>query len=355
MKNLLLYTLQKFPICHVSPPFKEGLGVFKGAKGYLALLCFCLLLIACKPDREILPSSNPCDTYKNLTQASANTFTVRCHNQNIWRYNLPQLLDSFPTYLITQSLLFLSPYDNNDGYRHWVYLNGKFLGSVYFAIFSVKQLNLTNNLQYTVSIQHKMAWPINLLCNPNGIKQTDSIGTKPYFKVTHRLRDFYTYGKYRMVYDTLGAPFNQDSTIIQFYATNDNKNSPLIRVTPTDPNIFYHPFLSVKGLLTRDFIRTSPDTIFRRVPSDTATYFPNSIPMRPFDMQSPEFAITNTYIVYESTVSVQYPFIYLYLFVHPDKTVTLIYKNYKTVYRLRGRKINDNITTYNDNKNNNPK
>jgi hypothetical protein len=129
----------------------------------------------------------------------------------IWYSNPYISKDTLKTIGIIQ---FRSEFKDTNIYKHTWYIGSE----VFHNYKACRHFNSVIPPAY-ITIHHVIKWKPNMVCNP---KETgyDSVSFR--FKVSDRLRDFATFGKYRMIYDTLGAPANQDSVEVEFYRSTRN-------------------------------------------------------------------------------------------------------------------------------------
>jgi hypothetical protein len=173
-----------------------------------------------------------------------------------------------------------------------------------------------------ITIHHVIKWKPNLLCNPN---ETGYDSVSFTFKISDRLKDFATFGKYRMVYDTLGAPTTQDSVEIEFYRSiRNNKDSIAL-----DPKLYDGTDNRIKGLYTLWY---DAQIGYYKVPSNTVGL--NNARL-----------ISNTYAVFKNSSTVGD----LKIFLNNKKEAFIEYDTYdpnkldgrRKQYKLKGRKVND--------------
>ncbi len=321
-------------------------------KYLITLLSFCLLLAACKPDKEILPNeliTNPC-VYLNGEEPNA-MFSMNHRNQEKWTHQPPQLSDTVILNLATNYWSFRSKFPQKLGFGHDWYINNAVNNSMIFLIIPNRSAYSSIGLSFyrynqRIKIHHVLTWKVDSLCNPKS-KGYDSVSSPITFKFTTYYNDLASWGKYRMVFDTIGAFSTQDSITINFLAYNKEGDTiPNVN----NPNCDDSPNYRITGLYTNGrTYNSNGGYISKTVNSHSQNYiYPN-------DFKSYNSSITNSMIICNKSDN-SYFIHSLYLFMNLDKTATLYYKNYDKEYKMRGRKIpNDNITTYNDNKNNNPK
>ncbi len=217
---------------------------------YLTVTVLLFSVMACNPKEEIAPE-NPCGNYIIPSANFVKQYTTggldNTGKDYIWDYNPDFPFDSIslPDYKIN----FSSPFSDTNVYKHtWYVGSEKFSNYKVWRDFS----SVPNNTKITIS--HAMRWKPNLYCNPND-KGYDSVSQS--FTVVDSVQQMGIFGFYRMVYDTLGAPQNQDSVDIEFYLSKTDPDTtrligasvknPFIKYAYRIKNIYYN-------VLTRDTI-----------------------------------------------------------------------------------------------------
>jgi hypothetical protein len=143
--------------------------------------------------------------------------------------------------------------------------------------------------------------------------------------VSDRLKDFATFGKYRIVYDTLGAPAIQDSVEVEFYRSIRNHKDSIV----FDPRLYDGTDNRIKGLYTLSF---NNDIGYYVVPSNIE------------GLQGSRL-ISNTYALFKNNSTVGT----LQINLNSNKEAFIDYWNYdpakiigeRKQYKLKGRKLND--------------
>jgi hypothetical protein len=158
-----------------------------------------------------------------------------------------------------------------------------------------------------------MKWKPNKLCNPNDDGYDSTSFT---FQVIDRFKALNTIGKYKFVYDTLGAPIPQDSIDVEIYFSANNKPDSVL-ADPKKSMLNYN--LRIKGLYTEYPIGIG------KVPSNK-------------DPIGSDRIIANSYIVASPNSNLFIGDFYLYI--DNKNYVKLRYTNNYRNYSLKGRKIN---------------
>ncbi len=200
MKKQPLYTLFKFPICLFSPYFKEGAGVVKWAKGGFILLSFSLLLIACKPNNVVEAPQNPCADY-----ITPNADFVTAYPDYVKEeFYVNPYEPKKDTLCFAKMIGFKSPFKDKDKYKHTWYIKYNTYSGVDTKHENTTYFNFLYASISKVTVSHAMRWTPNPMCNPKDTIGYDSVSFS--FRVTNRFNDLKTFGKFRLVYDTLWAP-----------------------------------------------------------------------------------------------------------------------------------------------------
>jgi hypothetical protein len=285
---------------------------------YLVIL-FVTVCFSCK--KEIAPE-NPCGDYKHpnadfiIEQATGERENIGTRLEDYIWYSNPYV--SKDIIMENGFIQFRSQFNDTNIYKHTWYVGAEVLRNykVWRDFSSVTQ-------PANITIHHVIKWKPNLLCNP---KETGYDSVSFTFKISDRLKDFATFGKYRMVYDTLGAPTTQDSVDIEFYRSIRNfKDSVAL-----DPKINDGTDNRIKGLYTLYY---NAQKGYYVVPSNTEGLENYRL-------------ISNTYAVFRGGFIDN-----LKIFLNNKNEAFIEYWNYdpnalitsgvKKQYKLKGRKVND--------------
>lgn len=278
-----------------------------------------IFLSSCK--KEIAPE-NPCDSYK---QPNADFIIEQSTGETIWNgqrfvdymwYSNPYI--NKDVVMEDGFIQFRSEFSDTNMYKHTWYVGAEVLHN-----YKVWRDFSSVTPPANITIHHVIKWKPNVLCNPN---ETGYDSVSFTFKISDRLKDFATFGKYRMVYDTLGAPTTQDSVDIEFYRSIRNyKDSVAL-----NPRINDGTDNRIKGLYTLSY---NTQKGYYVVPSNTE-------PMTSYRL------ISNTYAVFRGGFIDNLNF-----FLNNKNEAFIEYWNYdpnalitsgvKKQYKLKGRKVND--------------
>jgi hypothetical protein len=209
-------------------------------KNILLTLITSTLIIpfACNPKEEIAPE-NPCGKYLQPNAdfiIEETTYEFDPYPYYKWYANPFQTKD---TIKLLGSYQFRSEFIDTNIYKHTWYIGSEVLHNYK----EWRDFRDVHTPLY-IKISHVMKWKSNKFCNPNETGYDSASFT---FKITDRLKELGTFGKYRMVYDTLGAPIIQDSVDIELYRCRTNFKDSIIQ----EP--IYSDDLSqfrIKGLFT---------------------------------------------------------------------------------------------------------
>lgn len=287
-------------------------------KKHILLITRILALAACRKD---IAPENPCGNYKQphadfiVEQTTGDrVVTHPPFSDYVW-YSNPFI--SKDTVLDPSIIQFRSEFKDTSIYKHTWYIGAEVLHN--YKVW--RHFNSVTPPAY-ITIHHVIKWKPSLFCNPNETGY-DSVSFR--FKVSDRLRDFATFGKYRMVYDTLGAPNNQDSIEVEFYRSKLNFKDSIV----IDPRLYDGTDNRIKGLFTLSYNTVKG---FYVVPSNTEGLDGSRI-------------ISNTYPVFKNNSTVGD----LKIFLNEKKEAFIEYWNYdpnkligdRKQYKLKGRKLND--------------
>ena len=177
-------------------------------KIFISLLTAIILLpFACNPKEEIAPE-NPCGKYIEPSAdfiMEKTTYELDNDDEYIW-YNNP--FNKKDTIDLGRVIQFSSEFQDTNIYKHTWYVGKEVITDykVWRDFFVFPNTYIT--------IYHTMKWKPNKLCNPNDDGYDSTSFT---FQVIDRFKALNTIGKYKFVYDTLGAPFPQDSIDVEIY------------------------------------------------------------------------------------------------------------------------------------------
>lgn len=222
---------------------------------FLTLITAIILLpFACNPKDEIAPE-NPCGNYvpPSADFIFEESMGEVVNNEYIFYSNPFISKDILKT---PSRFQFRSQFEDTNTYKHTWYI-GKEILHKYKEWRDFTQVQP----ETYITISHVIKWKPNKFCNP---KETgyDSMGFT--FKITDKLKELGTFGKYRMVYDTVGAPTIQDSVEVELYICRTNYKDSITQ------NPLYSDLYSefrIKGLLTYGWIFPSDDLTI--VPSNS--------------------------------------------------------------------------------------
>lgn len=286
-------------------------------KHLLTVILAFVLITSCK--KEIAPE-NPCDSYK---QPNADFIMEQTTGETIWSgqrfvdymwYSNPYI--NKDVVMEDGFIQFRSEFSDTNMYKHTWYVGAEVLHN-YKVWRDFSSVTPPTN----ITIHHVIKWKPNVLCNPN---ETGYDSVSFTFKISDRLKDFATFGKYRMVYDTLGAPTTQDSVDIEFYRSIRNyKDSVAL-----NPRINDGTDNRIKGLYTLSY---NTQKGYYVVPSNTESLDDYRL-------------ISNTYAVFRRSFISN-----LNIFLNNKNDAFIEYETYdpntldgkRKQYKLKGRKVND--------------
>ncbi len=279
-------------------------------------LCILLLLLifACNPKEEIAPE-NPCDGYIQPHAGfimEETTGEVDNKNDYVWYANPFVDKDVLKLGGIFQ---FRSMFKDTNVYKHTWYIGSE-------VLHNFKEWRNFDDVRApsNIVISHVMKWKPNTFCNPNKTGY-DSVSFT--FKITDRLKELGSFGQYRMVYDTAGAPSIKDTVDVELYKCRTNFKDSIIQ-EPLDNDDFSE--FRIKGLFAGEL---SPSWV--RVPSNE------------IGLNGPKF-ISNSYARFTYAGG-----LLLYLKIDIDKNNKAFIEYYTRdpnnllyikKYVLKGRKIN---------------
>jgi hypothetical protein len=273
-------------------------------------------LLGCRKD---LAPENPCGDYKQPTadfmveQSTGEVVITRPpFSEYVWYANPFVRKD---TVLDPGLIQFRSEFKDTNIYRHTWYI-----GSQVFRDYKAWRDFSSVTPPAYITIHHVMRWKPNLFCNP---LETGYDSVSFTFKVSDRLKDFATFGKYRMVYDTLGAPSIQDSVEIEFYRSIRNYKDSIAN----DPRLYDGTQNRIKGLYS---ISINADKIYYVVPSNS-------------ELLNSYRLISNSYAIFKGGVIDD-----LKIYLSQSKLAFIEYENYdpqkfgySKKYKLKGRKLDN--------------
>ncbi|MES2655038.1 MAG: hypothetical protein V4620_05575 [Bacteroidota bacterium] len=276
---------------------------------YLTVTVLLFSVIACNPKEEIVPE-NPCGNYKQPTADFIMEQTTGDRNTSntdyLWYHNQYNTKD---TVTLANFIQFRSEFSDTNLYKHTWYV-----GSEVIRNYKVWRDFLSVPRPSIIAIHHAVKWNPNKKCNPND-DGYDSVSFT--FRITDRVKDLNTYGKYRMVYDTVGAPANQDSVDIELYCSKiNNKDSVLSE--PLD-----RPELQILEFRVRGLYTTS-------LPNGNIQDSSNRFALRT------RRVISNNFILLEPTVDFLGD---LQIYIDKNKTTYLQYRNYSLLRKMKGRRL----------------
>ncbi len=284
----------------------------------IVILAF-VLIISCKKD---IAPENPCGNYKQpnadfiIEQSTGERENIGTRIEDYIWYSNPYISkDIIKTIGIIQ---FRSEFNDTNIYKHTWYVGAEVLRN-----FKVWRNFNSVTPPANITIHHVIKWKPNMFCNP---KETGYDSVSFTFKISDKLKDFATFGKYRMVYDTLGAPTTQDSVEIEFYRSiRNDKDSVAL-----DPKLYDGTDNRIKGLYTLYY---NAQIGYYLVPSNTEGLDNARL-------------ISNTYAVFRGGFIDN-----LKIFLNNKNEAFIEYENYdpnalivsgvKKQYKLKGRKVND--------------
>jgi len=287
----------------------------------ITILFLILFLANCNPNEEIAPE-NPCGKY---IQPSADF--VKEHKVGDggttdydWCYNPDFPFDSLslPEYRIQ----FRSEFLDITKYEHTWYV-----GSEIFTNFKVWRdfSDVKHNTKITIS--HVLRWKPNLYCNP---LETGYDSVSKSFTIVDSLQQMGTFGMYRMIYDTIGAPTNQDSINIELYLGDNKSDSGRLKgVSYKDPFFLGQYTYRLKNvflnILDKDTLIWKNESYKQRNGNNTGL-------------------VRNSFYVQEEIANEQQravtPFSGIKIFVLKNNKAVIQYNNYSKQIKLKGRKIN---------------
>jgi hypothetical protein len=264
-----------------------------------------ILPFACNPKEEIAPE-NPCGKYvqPNADFIMESSSDEVINSAYIFYYNPYESKD---TVTMGTKLQFRSEFIDTNIYKHTWYIGSEIIHN--YKVW--RDFSSVFRPTY-ITISHVMKWKPNKLCNPNE-KGYDSVGFT--FKLTDKYYDCKAFGKYRMVYDSIGAN-NKDSFDIEFYRSPNNQSEK--------DSIIQNPYLGQNGT-----IRIKGFSV--RIPRNnyySSTLAPLADPL----------VINNSFMLF-LIGSTGGPISETTLYFN-KKVVLFNYYNYSKKYCLKGRKIN---------------
>ena len=288
-------------------------------------LIFALILIpifslfSCKKD---IAPENPCGNYKQpnadfiIEQSTGERENIGTRIEDYIWYSNPYI--SKDIIMENGFIQFRSEFNDTNIYKHTWYVGAEVLSN-----YKVWRDFSSVTPPANITIHHVIKWKPNVLCNP---KETGYDSVSFTFKISDKLKDFATFGKYRMVYDTLGAPTTQDSVEIEFYRSiRNDKDSVAL-----DPKLYDGTDNRIKGLYTLYY---NAQIGYYVVPSNTEGLDNARL-------------ISNTYAVFRGGFIDN-----LKIFLNNKNEAFIEYENYdpnalivsgvRKQYKLKGRKVND--------------
>ncbi|MDP3929921.1 MAG: hypothetical protein ACOVK9_04385 [Bacteroidia bacterium] len=287
-------------------------------KKFIVYMALISLITACRKD---IAPENPCGNYKNpnadftMEHTTGERENIGTRFEDYIWYSNPYInKDTLKTIGIIQ---FRSEFKDTNIYKHTWYIGAE----VFHDYKAWRNFNSVTP-PAIITIHHVIKWKPNMLCNPNETGY-DSMSFR--FKVSDRLKDFATFGKYRMVYDTLGAPTNQDSVEVEFYRSKRNLKDSIV----IDPKIYDGTDNRIKGLFA---LSHWPGTGYYVVPSNV------------FGLDNERF-ISNTYAFFKNSSTLGT----IQIFLNSQKEAFIEYDTYdpnklngeRKMYKLKGKKLID--------------
>ncbi|MES2726798.1 MAG: hypothetical protein V4643_06825 [Bacteroidota bacterium] len=276
---------------------------------YLTVTVLLFSVIACNPKEEIVPE-NPCGNYKQPTADFIMEQTTGDRNSSntdyLWYYNQYNTKD---TVTLANFIQFRSEFADTNLYKHTWYV-----GSEVIRNYKVWRDFLSVPRPSTITIHHAISWKPNTLCNPTDDGYDSTSFT---FKITDRVKELNTYGKYRMVYDTIGAPANQDSVDVELYCSKRGYKDSVIAEPLDRPELQSLDF-RIRGLYTT----TTPNGNI----ADSSNKF---------ELHDNR-VISNSIILLERSVNFLGD---LQIYIDKNNTTYLQYRNYNIPRKMKGRKL----------------
>lgn len=262
-----------------------------------------VIINACKEDAMENPCAKVTTPSADFIFESSSGKVV--NNEYLFYYNPNEPKD---TVTMGGKLQFRSEYTDTSIYKHTWYIGSEVLHNYK----EWKDFSLVFRPTY-ITISHAMSWTPNKLCNPKD-DGYDSIGFT--FKLTKYYDDCAAFGKFRVVYDSIGANL-LDSFDIQFYRSPNNQSQA--------DSIIPNPFLGQNGSFRVKgfYVKQSTGNIVK------SNYVPIDMPL----------VINNSFMCFElehwCCAAIAETKVYI------NKHVAeMIYYNYTKKYTLRGRKLN---------------